>query len=48
MAPDFWSVMFKPAFLITAGLVAAAFIPTVISILDTWKAGKVESRSNRS
>ncbi|NJL94526.1 MAG: hypothetical protein HC915_12790 [Anaerolineae bacterium] len=34
---DFWDIVLNPVFLVTFGLVMAAFVPLGLSVLVTWQ-----------
>jgi hypothetical protein len=37
MFAEFWDIVLNPIFVITFGLVMAAFVPLLLSIYVTWK-----------
>lgn len=37
MFTEFWDMILNPVFVITFGLVMAAFVPLLISVYVTWK-----------
>lgn len=47
MFSEFWDIVLSPIFLITFGLVAAAFLPLLLSVWVTWQENNENEKERR-